>query len=145
MCIIVDANRIGGMLGDPPDEDGAPVRRWIESGKGRIVYSPGGKFADEIGYKARLKFQEYVRAGRARLVPHGDFAEAEQSLLSDGGLRCDDPHIIALAQVSGARLLFSGDADLIQDFTSPEIINRPRGKVYSSARNANLLRRSRCP
>ena len=145
MCMIVDANRLGRLLADPPDEDVAPVRDWIESGKGRIVYSTGGQFAQEIGGKARRKFQEYARAGRAKLVPHDDFVETERSLRDDQRLRSDDPHILALARASGARLLFTGDGDLIKDFTSPQIINRPRGKVYSSARNANLLRRSRCP
>ena len=145
MCIIVDANRIGGLLGDPPDADAAPVRDWIESGKGRIVYSTGGQFANEIGGKAKLKLQAYVQAGNAKLVPHRDFAEIEQRLRSDRRLRSDDPHVIALARASGARLLFSGDRNLIQDFTSPQIINKPRGKVYSGAGNAGLLNRSRCP
>ena len=145
MCMIVDANRIGGLLGDPPDEDSAPVRHWIESGKGRIVYSTGGQFAEEIVGKAKQKFVEYSRAGRAKLVPHDDFAEIEQGLRNDRRLRSDDPHIIALALTSGARLLFSGDGDLIEDFTSPQIIKQPRGKVYSSVRNTDLLNRSRCP
>ena len=121
MCIIVDANRIGGLLGDPPDGDSAPVRGWIESGRGRIVYSTGGQFANEIGDKAKVKFLEYVRAGNAKLVPHRDFAEIEKRLRSDRRLRSNDPHIIALARASGARLLFSGDRNLIQDFTSSQI------------------------
>ena len=145
MCMIVDANRLGRFLGDTPDEDVAPVRDWIESGKGRIVYSTGGQFAEEILGKAKQKLEAYYQAGRATFVPHDEFAETENRLRSDRRLSSDDPHILALARASGARLLFSGDADLIKDFTSPQIINRPRGKVYSSARNANLLKRSRCP
>ena len=145
MCIIVDANRIGGLLGDPPDKDSAPVRSWIESGRGRIVYSTGGQFANEIGGKAKLKLQEYVRAGSARLVPHADLAEMEERLRSNQSLRSNDPHVIALARASGARLLFSGDRNLIRDFTSPQIISKPRGKVYSGAGNAGLLKRIRCP
>jgi len=111
--MIVDANRIGRLLADPPDEDVAPVRNWIESGKGRIVYSTGGRFARETGGKARRKFEEYYRAGRARLIAHNDFAEIERDLRNDRRLRSDAPHILALACVSGARLLFSGDPDLI--------------------------------
>ncbi|MDD9962408.1 MAG: hypothetical protein OXU70_09995 [Gammaproteobacteria bacterium] len=143
--MIVDANRLGRFLADPPDEDVAPVRNWIESGKGRMVYSTCGQFANEIGGKARQRLGEYYRAGRARLISHEDFAEIEQGLRNDQRLRSDDPHILALARASGARLLFSGDHKLIQDFTSPQIINKPRGKVYSGAGNADLLKRSHCP
>ena len=55
MCIIVDANRINGLLSDPADEDSAPVRRWIESGRGSIVYSTGGQFSKEIVGKSKGK------------------------------------------------------------------------------------------
>ena len=145
MCMIVDANRLGRFLADPPDEDVAPLRNWIESGKGRMVYSTGGQFAKETGGKARQRLGEYYRAGRARLISHDDFAEIEQDLRGDHRLRSDDPHILALARASGARLLFSGDPDLIKDFKSPQIINSPRGKVYSGVGNAGLLRLSHCP
>ena len=143
--MIVDANRVGRFLADPPDEDVAPLRNWIESGKGQMVYSTGGQFAEEIGGKARQRFGEYYRAGIARRISHDDFAEIEQDLRNDRRLRSDDPHVLALARYSGARLLFSGDPDLIKDFKSPHIINKPRGKVYSGAGNTGLLKRSHCP
>lgn len=37
------------------------------------------------------------------------------------------------------------DANLVEDFKSPQIINSPRGKVYSGVGNADLLKRSHCP
>ena len=48
------------------------------------------------------------------------------------------PHVLALALVSGARLLYTNDAALIDDFGNPEIVARPRGKIYTTARNANV-------
>ena len=48
----------------------------------------------------------------------------------------DDPHILALAVVSGARLLYSNDRLLQHDFKNPALINQPRGKVYSTLYNA---------
>ena len=39
---------------------------------------------------------------------------------------------LALAQVSGARLLYSNDLTLHQDFGNRDLINRPRGKIYST-------------
>ena len=44
--------------------------------------------------------------------------------------RSDDPHVLALARVSGARLLFANDGRLIQDFQNNDILRQPPGKVY---------------
>lgn len=38
----------------------------------------------------------------------------------------------ALALVSGARLLYSDDGDLNDDFSNPDIISRPGGRVYTT-------------
>ena len=70
-----------------------------------------------------------------------------------GAVKSDDPHIIALAQVSGARLLYSNDKSLQQDFKNKDLINNPRGKVYitnecrgnfSSGHKKLLVRRDLC-
>jgi hypothetical protein len=52
--------------------------------------------------------------------------------------KSDDPHIIALAQVSGSRLLCSHDEGLGGDFTNAKLI-KPRGKIYKNASHAHLL------
>ena len=52
----------------------------------------------------------------------------------------DDPHVIALAQESGARLLCSLDEALHTDFTNPRLINAPRGHVYQNAAHKHLIR-----
>lgn len=41
-------------------------------------------------------------------------------------------HIIALAKISGARLLYSNDQLLQRDFNEKELIDKPRGKIYST-------------
>ena len=57
----------------------------------------------------------------------------EETRLEKKGLCIsDDPHVIALARISGARLLCSNDKDLQQDFGTKNLIDRPRGKVYST-------------
>ena len=43
---------------------------------------------------------------------------------------------LRLALVSGARLLYTNDTALIDDFGNREIVARPRGKIYTTARNA---------
>ena len=144
MCIIVDANVIGGMLGDPANEDAAPVRRWIESGRGKLVYSTEGQFGAEIVGKARAKLLQYSQAGKARFVPSTDFEEIEMRLRRYRGLRSNDFHVIALAKAARVRLLYTKDAKLMDDFKNKAIIRNPRGKVYSGRRNQRLLEQSSC-
>ena len=144
MCIIVDTNRLGAFLADPPDDDSRPIHKWVERGAGSIVYSTGGRFAQEIQGRAKTKLANYVRAGRAKLIPGSLFTDDARNLKARADLRSDDPHVLALARAAGVRLLYTGDGDLISDFTNKRLIDRPRGKVYSGARNAGLLTRSVC-
>ena len=143
MCIIVDANRLGAFLAHPAGTDAALLRAWVDRG-GRIVYSTGGAFAREVGRRTRDRLLTYVRAGRATLVPRERFADDEHSLRADPDLRSDDPHVLALARATGVRLLHTGDADLMADFRNKKFLDRPRGKVYSTAANAGLLATTRC-
>ena len=144
--MIVDANKLGKFLADPPDEDALPIHNWLyrRGGAGTLVYSTGGKFDGELGAKARRRLADYARAGKARLVSADRFAEDEAKLTASGQLRSDDPHMLALARASGARLLYTADQALIADFKNSSLIRSPRGKVYSSAANANLLTSSLC-
>ena len=144
MCIIVDANRLGTFLADPPDEDSRPIHKWLKSGAGSIVYSTGGRFAQEIQDRAKTKLADYRRAGRAKLIPASRFADDERDLEAHPDLRSDDPHVLALARAAGARLLYTADRNLISDFKDRRFIDGPRGKVYSGAHNAGLLTRSVC-
>lgn len=144
MCIIVDANRLGDFLAEPANADAAPIRKWLDRGEGSIIYSTGGKFAKELGKRAKIKLQNYSRVGKAKFVPAAEFKHDERDLQAKGGLRSDDPHILALARASGARLLYTRDRNLIKDFTDRRFIDKPRGKIYSDAANANLLTRSTC-
>ena len=144
MCIIVDANRLGDFLADPAKPDAAPVRKWLNRGAGRIVYSTGGAFAREIGRRHRVRLQALAQAGKASVVPAPRFADDERELGVLGRLRSDDPHVLALARATGVRLLYTNDPDLIADFKNKQLIDRPRGRVYSSAANAGLLDRAVC-
>ena len=47
------------------------------------------------------------------------------------------PPLLALAQVSGARLLYSNDKDLQQDFKDSRLIH-PEGYVYSTLKGKEL-------
>lgn len=146
MCLIVDANRLGKFLADPPNEDALPIRKWLNrrSGSGTLVYSTGGKFESELRGKARRRLADYAQAGKARLVPAARFARDEAELFASDQLQSDDPHVLALARASGARILYTCDKKLKTDFKNRDLISAPRGKIYSGAANANLLTSSAC-
>ncbi len=145
MCLIADAATFGDLLSDPTTDDAVPIQTWLDRG-GTLVYSTGGKFGAEVERSPNLKrrLEVYVRAGKARLVRYERLAADEASLSTRPDLRSDDPHVLALARASGTRLLFTRDAALMADFKNKALIDRPRGKVYASASNSGLLKRSVC-
>ena len=144
MCMIIDANRLGVFLSDQMAEDAKPIHGWLNKGWGNLVYSTGGAFADEVGRRSRATLARYAQAGRATVIPAEQFKEDERQLRGNEAVRSDDPHVLALARHSGARVLYTGDQKLINDFKNKRLIDKPRGKIYSSARNARLLTRSTC-
>lgn len=144
MCIIVDTDRIDLLLKEPPGDDTRPILRWLWRGHGSIVYSTGGGFSTEVQKRAKARFREWARAGWARVVPAETFEEDELALRADPLLKSEDAHVLALARASGARLLYTGDGNLMDDFRNKRLIDRPRGRIYSRASNADLLTASAC-
>lgn len=140
MCLIVDANVAHVVLGRPAHEDSLPITRWLARG-GRVVF--GGENFRELlkcGGAVIARLVELERAGRARNVDKtqpGE-VEAETREVSSSCLS-DDPHVVALARVSGARVLASRDAALHADFKNKALIDHPRGSIYQDASHAHLL------
>jgi predicted nucleic acid-binding protein len=143
MCIILDANRCGVAFATPPASEARPVLDWVTSGGGRIVY--GGKLKAELQKNsvARQWMAQALRRGRAREVDARRIRE-EEAILKDLTLRSDDVHVLALARAGGARLIYTHDQALIEDFKDPAILNKPRGKVYKNEKNQDLLTRNVC-
>ena len=139
MCAIVDANAAHEMFGssnEQPAGAGQGFFQWLNSGKGKLVV--GGKLKEELDQgvpKFRAWSLQAILSGKLIDADKNRIDQETEKVRRSGGLKSDDPHIIALAQVSGARLLFSNDKDLQKDFKNPTIINAPRGKVYSTIRN----------
>ena len=147
MCMIVDTNKFGAVLADPVDADVQPIIRWLRRRRGNIVYSLSGKYGNELNKSpnARSRLEQFKAAGFAHLVDGENLEKHSDLLLSTKNLRSDDPHVLALAIVSGARLLFTGDNRLMADFKDRDIINGSRrGKIYSGVRNASMLDQAKC-
>jgi hypothetical protein len=139
--LIIDANVASNALRDPPRPEFVPICEALFSGSARMVH--GGKLTDEylrIG-SIRSALSQLDRAGRVVVLIRAE-VDAFERLLADAGVcESDDPHIIAIAQLSGARLLCSNDQDLHRDFTNKDLVDKPRGSVYQNESHKHLIRK----
>lgn len=152
MCAILDTNAAHEVFGSnakPPTEAGEEFFQWLNRGKGNLVV--GGKLKQEL-YGGVPKFcawaNQAILAGQLVNIDDDRVNNKTDEIRKCDILQSDDPHIIALAQVSGARLLFSNDQKLHEDFRNSDIISNPRGKVYSATttdrRKGKLLEQNHC-
>ena len=139
MCIIIDANFASKIFSNPKHEDSIPVLTWLLK-EGVVVY--GGKLGQELFQvgMARRSILELRRSGRAFQIDNEQVDNEEQVVVQMGVCKSDDPHIIALARVSGARTLCSADGDLHEDFKKKQLIDKPRGCIYQNCEHIALLK-----
>ena len=137
MCAIVDADVAGEVFGSTPQPAPKRFLDWVNRGNGRLV--AGGKQLQELRSDSRFRTWavEALRAGKMRIVNEAKVNARTDQLIRDGICRSNDPHVLALAQVSGARLLYSNDMNLREDFKDSRLI-QPEGYIYSTLRSKNL-------
>ena len=133
MCAIVDASVVGKVFN--PNRSGAAEKfyNWISTGEGRLVV--GGKVLYELDKNSNFKMwrREAIRAGKVKTIKASLINEKMKNFRDQKlTYESNDPHVLALAQASGARLLYSDDGDLQQDFKNGKLIKNPRGTVYST-------------
>ena len=133
MCAIVDANVAHEVFGENAPPAGARFLDWIDNGNGRLV--AGGLLMSELE-RSSPDFREWVaeaqNSGRILEVKADKVENKTETLREAGVCRSNDHHVIALAQVSRARLLYSNDRALQRDFKDKRLIDNPRGRVYST-------------
>lgn len=130
MCAILDANVVGKVFGSNRSEAAKKFFVWINTGKGRLV--TGGKVLEELNNNTKFMNwrQQAILAGKISEANENEVNARTEKLKNDNSCISDDQHVIALAQVSGARLLYSNDGNLIKDFKHKKLIDQPRGKIY---------------
>lgn len=132
MCAIIDNNVRDELVRADANEVGKLFRDWLSSGKGKLVV--GGKLLTELrgSKKVKLWIANGMRAGHVVGYP----AATIEKITADVARQCksDDPHVVALARVSGARLLYTRDHDLMDDFCNRTLLGgRIAGKIYTDA------------
>jgi hypothetical protein len=136
--LIVDANAYSLVLGATEPNDFTPVWNALRTRRAIAVY--GGKLAVEYARVGRLAklLVELDRQGIFRQAPLPEIEKAQKAVIREGQCRSNDHHIIALARVSGVRLLCSADAKLGGDFRNGSILH-PRGSVYKNPSHERLI------
>ena len=140
MCAIVDANVGHEVFSEASQsEAGRYFYDWLIRRNGGILVV-GGDVLRELEPSADFQrvFGERLLAGRARRIPD-DIVDGEtEALRALRVCRSNDEHVLALARVSGARLLFTNDRALQQDFRDTSIVGGTRGRVYTTRVNADV-------
>lgn len=141
MCAIVDLNTIGELLKQKHDA-AKGFYQWLMD-QGTLVV--GGKELRKAIYERHDDKQKQIvielkSAGKILEINDSTVEEEERSvkLSKKEEFASNDVHIIALARISRARLLYSNDYDLHKDFKNPKLIDNPRGKVYSTLRDTGF-------
>ena len=134
MCAIVDNNVAHEVFGSRPPEAGKRFRHWLGHRNGRLVV--GGKLLEELKGNSRFRewFQQNQLSGRLRQVKRSKVEAEEQRIRRENLCQSDDEHVVALAVVSGARLLYTNDTALIKDFKNRQIVANLSGKIYTTAK-----------
>ena len=136
MCAIVDANVRDQVFGNAQSEAGAFFLNWLLKPNGGTL-ALGGKLRQELSDDGRnrdfLRVYGQLRLdGRVKDIPDEQVDSETATLQARRICRSNDAHVLALARVSGARLLYSNDQALQEDFNDPQIVNDPRGRVYTT-------------
>ena len=139
MCTILDASARDDVFSENNrPEVGVLFFDWIGGGGGRLVI--GGKLRNELNQSPKFANWASV-AATAGWIMDVDDSKVEAEACSLSSLKSNDAHVIALARISRARLLYSYDAELNEDFQNKELINGPKGSLYTTQWSNTARRR----
>ena len=137
--MIIDADVAAEVFALPVHEDYAPLWKWIHHKDGRIVY--GGRNFTELAKlnNVRRRLKTLWDAGLALAEDDRKVDKEEKAVIRKSQCRSNDTHVIALARVSGARVLCTDDQALQTDFKDRDLVPAPKGKIYKKASHAAVL------
>lgn len=144
MCIVIDACTFSKVFASD-DSDFSPVKKWLSSGKGKMVLG-GTKYAAELSklHKYVRIVSELSRKGRVVTLKSSDVDAVEKRVKDiEPSVDFDDPHIVAIVVVSGCKVVCTLDSRsdrFLRDRRFYEASRRP--SIYRAASHAHLLRDS---
>lgn len=141
MCIIIDACAFSKVFAGS-DENFSPVKHWLFEGKGRMVFG-GSTYSKELGKLGSYMdiVKELSRQGRIRVIDKKAVDATERRVrLIEPNRDFDDPHLVAIVEESGCKLVCTLDAradKYIRDTRFYKKSKRP--SIYRSRGHAHLL------
>ena len=143
MCAIIDADVVAEAFGRKQTPAGQAFRQSVDCQGLRLIV--GGELLDELDKHQNFRTWRAVarQYGRVQIIGRGIADLLANQLWSLSSCVSNDVHVIALAQVGGARLLFSNDKPLHRDFKEKRLIDGPRGKVFSTNEETSVTRTHR--
>ena len=140
VCAIVDEDAVAMIFGTNPQrpESAAKFFEHVDSGKLKLVL--GGRLKKELLKSNQFKnwYSAAWKSGLTHNVPDEDVNCVEANLKQSESCKSNDTHVLALAKVSGARLLYTGDRKLMDDFRNKALIPNPKGKIYTTPKNGKF-------
>ena len=135
MGVIVDANVAAGVFSGNCTSARDRFCQHITTGDGFL--SSGGKNLAELRKMGAFREWEKtaVRFERLRYEETQTVKGRADVLVAGSSCESDDEHVIALASVGCGRLLFTNDRRLQRDFRNPDLVNDPRGQVFTTLRD----------
>ena len=138
--MIVDANLASVVFKNTTDKAYEALRNSIFSNKLTLVY--GGHLTEEYRRAGVLQLEIIGQLSRSgKLFKVSDSAIQKELALIKNRCKSNDDHIIAMARADRKRahVLCSNDKDLRSDFQNKQLIDKPRGKIYSPTRHDKSL------
>jgi len=131
VCAILDASVVAAVFRPDPPPGAREFRRWLESGRGRLAI--GGKLRKELSASREFKawLQQAILRGGVANVPDALVDDEARSLSEEACCSSNDEHVLALARLGGARLLYSRDEALREDFKGRPVRGKPSGQALS--------------
>ena len=142
MCAIIDNNVRDELVKQNPSAIGKHFRDVVSGKERKLNLVVGGKLLKELSGSEQVRHWiiDGIRSGYVVRIDDSTVNRVAKEIAAD--CRSDDPHVIALAKVSGARLLFTRDHQLMQDFLDRKLLGgRIPGRVYTDASGRTTLRR----
>ena len=131
MCVIIDKNVCHEIVGPKSTPLGTYLRKWLTKRRNKLVI--GGQVRRELIKNRRVGrwLAEALSSGVAKRFSDHAIDDLTQQIRLD--CESNDSHVIALAHISGARLLFTRDNTLMRDFKNRKILGGSvRGRIYTS-------------
>ena len=127
-------------VGGAEQRGGAPM--YLANGRLLIAGGAGGRHQDRRAHRPAAEcpsapLSDFGPYSLRRVWMNGETAAVKALSICVS----NDPHVIALARISGARLLCSRDQKLHSDFGNKHLVDNPRGSVYQDIPHAPLIAR----